>query len=261
MESITPLIRANCFSFILSPQWRSNTKNTREQCMVLDHGCENMDGWPYNTGIWSTSALTSPRCAALLHVGVAFVHLWLDKRPPLFAWSASNCFHRCILRACMPCDATVSRRILLRRRDVCRTADSSTAVAEESVDDRHHSSPQQTAHLPLLCFGLHLFLSSPWTLPVSGATWAASRAWTIACVRSFCLTHPEKLPILSAIMAVCSSSVIVFGIFLIGFPKESQCVCTYKHVERSTFGTGNLATHYRRRRVESRLRCWMQKQR
>ena len=166
-------------------------------------------------GIWSTSALTPPSRATLLHISVGFVDFRFGKSPPLLAVTATDRLHWCILRSGIPGNATVSRRIVFTRSDITRATNSSTAVTEESIDDGHHSSPQQTAHLPLLCFGLHLLPSSPWILPTSGATWAASLASTIACVRSFCLTHPEKLPILSAIMAVCSSSVIVFGIFRI----------------------------------------------
>jgi hypothetical protein len=124
----------------------------------------------YNMGKGRTSALTSPRCAALFHVGVCQVDFWLDKRPPLRAISATNRFHWCVLRSCVPGNARILWWIVFTRSDVTRATNSSTAIAEKSVDDRHHSSPQHTAHLPLLCFGLHLFLSIPCTRPCSGAT-------------------------------------------------------------------------------------------
>jgi hypothetical protein len=118
----------------------------------------------------STLALTPPCCATLLDISVGFVDLRLDKCPPLLTISATDCLHWCILRPSVPSNATVSGRIFLRRGNIRRTTDGFAAVTEESVDDCHYSSPQHTAHLPLLCFGLHLFLSSPCTLPVSGAT-------------------------------------------------------------------------------------------
>lgn len=163
IESITPRIKSSCFSFI------HNTSNKRERLdsRMVTH-CNAKSS--YNMDKGRTSALTSPRCAALLHVSVGFVDLRLGKGPPLAAISASNRLNRCILRACMPCDASILWRILLRRRHVCRTSNSSTTITKESVHDRHHSSPQHTAHLPLLCFGLHLFLSIPCTRPCSGAT-------------------------------------------------------------------------------------------
>jgi hypothetical protein len=171
-----------------------------------------------------TLALTPPCCATLLDISVGFVDFRLRKCPPLLTISATDGLHWCILRSGVPDDATVLRRILLRRRNICRSANGSATIAQESIDDCHHSDPQHTAHLPLLCRGLHLSFVSPCTRPCSGATCAASLASIMACVRSFCLTHPEKLPILSAIMAVCSSSVIVFGIFRISKANAYVCI-------------------------------------
>lgn len=148
----------------------------------------------------------------------------LDKLPICRTRTALDARDRCIFWSCMPRNASVLRWGVLRWGFVDWAANSSTAITKESIDDRHYSSPQQTAHRPLLCRGLHLFLSSPCIRPCSGATCAASFASIIACVRSFCRTHPEKLPILSAIMAVCSSSVIVFGIFRISKANAYVCI-------------------------------------
>ncbi len=135
---------------------RCSHQNNSECCCIVD-----------NT---STSALTPPRCAALLDVSVCQMHFWLDKRPPLRAISALDARNRCVLRSCVPCDASILWWCVLLGRYVGRSANGSATIAKESIDNRHYSSPQQTAHLPLLCFGLHLFLSIPCTRPCSGAT-------------------------------------------------------------------------------------------
>jgi hypothetical protein len=178
MESITPRIKRSCFSFILD-----HPSNNIGKCMVENTrryrlpksrlprcSHQNNSQCCCIVGNASTSALTSPRCAALLHVGVCQMHFWLDKCPPLLTISATNGLHRRIFWPCKPCHSAILRWSISLGRHVCRTTNGSATITEESIDDRHHSSPQHTAHLPLLCRGLHLFLSSPCTLPVSGAT-------------------------------------------------------------------------------------------
>jgi len=107
------------------------------------------------------STLTPPCCAALFDISVGLVDFGLRESPPLFAVTATDGLHRCILRSGMPGDTTVSRRIVFTRSDITRATNGFATVAEESIDDRHHSDPQQTAHLPLLCRGLHLSFVSP----------------------------------------------------------------------------------------------------
>jgi len=122
---------------------------------------QNNSEWCYIEDNENTSALTSPSRTASQDVSVCQMRFWFNKFPPLAAISATDCLHWCVLRSCMPGNARILWRIVFTRSDVTRATDSSTAITEESVDDCHHSSPQQTAHLPLLCFGLHLFLSIP----------------------------------------------------------------------------------------------------
>lgn len=159
-----------------------------------------------------TSAFTPPRCATLLDISIGLVNFRLRKCPPLLTISTTNGLHRCILRSGMPDDATVSRRTLLRRRNICRSANGSATIAEESVDDCHYSDPQQALQRPFLCFGLHLFCSSPQILASSGAMWSVPTETLAvrACSYNFIRTHWLKLGILEAIIAVVSSIVMVF---------------------------------------------------
>lgn len=93
-----------------------------------------------------------------------------------------------------------------------------TLLTDHRLHFCHHSFPQHTPQRPSRWFGLHLSFVSPHFRASSGATWADSLTRSTACMRNLFRTHPEKLVILSAINAVCSSSVIVLGIFLIFLP-------------------------------------------
>lgn len=169
MESITPRRRINCLSFILG-----HPPNNIGKCMVVNthryrlprtrlRRCshQNNSQCCCIVGNTNTSALTPPCCATLLDISVGFVYFRLDKCPPLLAVSATDRLHWCILRSGMPGDATVARRIVFTWSYITRATDGSATIAQESIDDRHHSDPQHTAHFPLLCRGLHLSLVSP----------------------------------------------------------------------------------------------------
>jgi hypothetical protein len=169
MESITPWIKRRCFSFTFP-----RPENNIGKCMVENRRryrppksrlrrCSRQNNSQCSCigGNVNTSAHTSPRCAASQDVSVCQMGFWFDKFPPLATISATNGFHWCVLRSCVPGNARILWRIVFTRCDVTRAPNSSTAITEECVDDRHHSSPQHTAHFPLLCFGLHLFFSIP----------------------------------------------------------------------------------------------------
>lgn len=94
----------------------------------------------------------------------------------------------------------------------------SALLTDHRLHFSHHSSLQHTPQRPSRWFGLHLSFVSPHFRASSGATWADSLTKSTACMRNLLRTHPEKLVIRSAISAVCSSSVMVLGIFLIFLP-------------------------------------------
>jgi len=101
------------------------------------------------------------------------------EHPPLFAFRAPNASKNPIVRRRMPRDDAIRWRTLAftvpRGGFVLWTSNAMATKAEENVRLRHHSSPQQIWQRPPLWFGLHLSPCSPWTRPLSGATWAASR--------------------------------------------------------------------------------------
>ena len=154
MESITPRNNKSCFSFI------HNTCHKHEglDCRMATHYNAKSS---CNMGKERTSALTSPCRATLLDISVGFVDFGLSECPPLVTIATSNGLHGCVFGSCVPCDSSVLRWSVLRGGFVDWATNGSATIAKKSIDDCHHSSPQQTAHLPLLCRGLHLFLSSP----------------------------------------------------------------------------------------------------
>lgn len=76
----------------------------------------------------------------------------------------------------MPGDATVSGRIVFTWSSITRATNGSATIAQESVHNRHYSTPQQVLQQPFLCLGLHLFWFSPQILASSGAMWSVPTA-------------------------------------------------------------------------------------
>lgn len=127
------------------------------------------------------------------------VPFWRE-RPPLFAFRAPDSSKNAIMGRRMPRNDAIRWRTLSfflpNGGFVFWASNAMSAVAEEHVRLRHHSSPQQIWQRPPLWFGLHLSPWSPWTLPLSGATWAASRP-ILRCMafKMAVCTQRDRLPL------------------------------------------------------------------
>lgn len=131
------------------------------------HRC--MAGLAGNVGKTCTSHVL-PRARTAV-IGATWFHFYKipvvggHEHPPLFTFRAPDSSKNAVIHGRMPWnDAVPGRAVAIffpHRGFVLRSSNAVTAIAEENVRLRHHSSPQQIVHLPLLWFGLHLSPCSP----------------------------------------------------------------------------------------------------